>query len=71
MECPSIWQSTTFFQSNLSLSLALNNTGSSDRVANVAKSSTEDHDQLVVEVSSCKVCPACTTNTDGTATPGK
>lgn len=70
MECPSLWQSTTYFQSNLSLNFALNSTGSNDRVANVAKSRTENHDQeLVVEVSSCKVCPACTANTDGTATP--
>lgn len=70
MECPSLWQSTPIFQSNLSLNLALNSTGSNDRVANVANSRTEDHDQeLVVEVSSFKVCPACTANTDGTATP--
>lgn len=45
MECPSIWQST-FFQSNLSLNFALNNTGSNDRAAKVAKSRTEDHDQV-------------------------
>jgi len=70
MECPSIWQSTTFFQSNLSLNFALNSTGSNDKAANVAKSSTEDHDQVDSVVTSCKVCPACTTNTDGTATPG-
>lgn len=70
MECPSLWQSTTVFQSNLSLNFALNNTGSNDRVANVANSRTENHDHvLLVEVSSCKVCPACTANTDGTATP--
>lgn len=70
MECPSLWQSITFFQSNLSLNFALNNTGSNDRVANVAKSSIENHDHvLVVDVSSCRVCPACTANTDGTATP--
>lgn len=70
MECPSLWQLVTFFQSNLSLNFALNNTGSNDRVANDAKSKTEDHDhELVVEVSSCRVCPACTANTDGTATP--
>lgn len=70
MEYPSLWQSTSFFQSNLSLSFALNNTGSNDKVAKDAKSKTEDHDhELVVEVSSCRVCPACTANTDGTATP--
>jgi len=70
MECPSLWQSTTFFQSNLSLNFALNNTGSNDRVAKDANSKMEDQDHaLVVEVSSCSVCPACTANTDGTATP--
>lgn len=70
MECPLLWQSTTFFQSNLSLSFALNSTGSNDRAANVARSKIEDHDHvLVAEVSSCRVFPACTTNTDGTATP--
>jgi len=70
MECPSLWQSTTFFQSNLSLSFALNKTGNNDKVAKVAKSKTEDHDHVLeAEVSSCKVFPACTTNTDGTATP--
>lgn len=72
MECPLLWQSSTYFQSNLSLSFALNNTGSNDRVAKLAKSKTEDHDhELVVDVSSCKVCPACTANTDGIATPRK
>lgn len=70
MECPSLWQSTMFFQSNLSLSFPLNSTGSNDKVANTAKSNMEDHDhKLVVEVSSCRVFPACTANTDGTATP--
>lgn len=70
MECPSLWQSTTCFQSNLSLSFALNKTGSNDRVAKLANNKTEDQDhELVVDVSSCKVCPACTANTDGTATP--
>lgn len=69
MECPSIWQSTTFFQSNLSLNFALNSTGSNDRAAKVAKSSTEDHDHVDSDATWCKVCPACTTNTDGTATP--
>lgn len=39
-------------------------------MAKLAKSKTEDHDhELVVDVSSCKVCPACTANTDGIATP--
>lgn len=70
MECPSLWQSMLFFQSNLSLNFALNRTGSNDNVANDANNKTEDHDhELVVEVSSCRVCPACTAKTDGTATP--
>lgn len=70
MECPSLWQSTTFFQSNLSLSFALNSTGNNDREAKVPKSKMEDHDHVLVdEVSSWRVCPACTAKTDGTATP--
>lgn len=71
MECPSLWQSTTFFQSNLSLNFALNSIGSNDRTANKARSKALDHDHIPLLATPCKVFPVCTTNADGTATPVK
>lgn len=57
MECPSLWQSTTFFQSNLSLNFDLNSMGSNDKTANNAKSNVLDHDHIPLLATLCRVFP--------------